>query len=89
MTAEQAALLRKAETSLQAAQLLAAEGFYEIAVSRAYYTMFYVAQALLLGEGLAFSEHLSSDCRLRTTFQSHRARAGGVSSLSDQSWGRA
>ena len=27
------------------------------AVSRAYYTMFYVAEAFLLGEGLAFSKH--------------------------------
>ncbi len=57
MISEQAALLHKAQDSLQAAQLLADQGFYDFAVSRAYYTMFYVAEALLLGEGLTFSKH--------------------------------
>ena len=57
MTAEQAALLQKAQKSLQAARLLADQGFYDFAVSRAYYAMFYIAEAFLLGEGLAFSKH--------------------------------
>jgi len=57
MISEQAALLQKAQASLRAAQLLADEAFYDFAVSRAYYAMFYVAQAFLLGEGLAFSKH--------------------------------
>lgn len=34
-----------------------AQGFYDFAVSRAYYTMFYVAEALLDQEGLSFSSH--------------------------------
>lgn len=57
MTPEQAALMDKARQSLRAAKLLAAEGLYDFAVSRAYYTMFYVAEAMLLGNGLAFSRH--------------------------------
>lgn len=48
MTPDQAALLRKAHSSLQAAKLLAGEKLFDFAVSRAYYTMFYVAEALLL-----------------------------------------
>lgn len=57
MNPEQSALLQKAQDSLQAARLLAEQGFYDFAVSRAYYAMFYVAEAFLLGEGLAFSKH--------------------------------
>jgi uncharacterized protein (UPF0332 family) len=57
MTPEQAALLHKARASLEAADLLADRGFQEFAVSRAYYAMFYVVEALLLEEGLAFSKH--------------------------------
>jgi len=57
MTPEQAALLQKASDSLQAARLLASKGFHDFAVSRTYYTMFYVAEAFLLGDGLAFSKH--------------------------------
>lgn len=57
MTPEQTALLQKSQESLQAARLLAEQGFYDFAVSRAYYAMFYVAEAFLLGEGLAFSKH--------------------------------
>ena len=57
MMSQQLALLKKASESLQAAQLLAEQEFYSFAVSRAYYAMFYVAQAFLLGEGLNFSKH--------------------------------
>lgn len=57
MMPEQEALLRKAHDSLRASQLLSTEGFYDFAVSRAYYTMFYGAEALLLGRGLSFSKH--------------------------------
>jgi uncharacterized protein (UPF0332 family) len=55
MTPEQKALLQKAQDSLRGARLLAGDGLYDFAVSRAYYTMFYVAEALLLGQGLSFS----------------------------------
>lgn len=57
MTPDQMALLRKAHFSLYAANLLAGEHLYDFAVSRAYYTMFYVAEALLLGQGLSYSKH--------------------------------
>ena len=58
MTPEQAALVRKARDSLRAARVLAdQEHLYDFAVSRAYYAMFYIAEAFLLGEGLAFSKH--------------------------------
>jgi uncharacterized protein (UPF0332 family) len=57
MTREQAALLKKSYDSLRGAKLLAGDGLQDFAASRAYYTMFYVAEALLLGEGLSFSKH--------------------------------
>jgi uncharacterized protein (UPF0332 family) len=57
MTPEQEALLKKAQESIKAAQLLADNQLYDFAVSRAYYAMFYVVEALLLGEGLSFSKH--------------------------------
>ncbi len=57
MTPEQAALLQKARDSLKAARLLSEQRFYDFAASRAYYAMFYVAEALLLGKGLSFSKH--------------------------------
>src|SRR2546425_9345635 len=57
MTPEQEALLSKARDSVRAARLLADAGLYDFAVSRAYYAMFYVAEAFLLGQGLSFSRH--------------------------------
>ena len=57
MTAQQESLLDQARASLAAAKLLRASGFDGFAASRAYYAMFYVAQALLLGKGLTFSKH--------------------------------
>ena len=57
MTAEQMALLRKAQASLDAARALHGLRFFDFAASRAYYTMFYIAEAMLLGEGFSFSKH--------------------------------
>ncbi len=57
MTTEQQALLDKAHQSLAAARLLHEHEQYSIAAGRAYYVMFYAAEALLLGEGLRFSKH--------------------------------
>ena len=57
MTLEQQALIDKSRRSLDAAVSLVEQGFYDFAVSRAYYAMFYVAEALLDQEGLAFSSH--------------------------------
>jgi uncharacterized protein (UPF0332 family) len=52
-----AKLLEKAARSLQAAEHLTKTGDAEFAVSRAYYTMFYVAQALLNEKELRFRKH--------------------------------
>ncbi len=50
-------LLRSARDSLNAAQLLLNGGYPAYAASRAYYAMFYIAEAFLEGEGMAFSKH--------------------------------
>lgn len=75
MTEDQAALLEKAGDSLRAARLLAREGFFDFAVSRAYYTMFYAAEALLLGENLSFSKHSA----VIAAFGRHFVKDGRVS----------
>lgn len=50
-------LLDKARENLDVARMLLAQSHPEIAASRTYYSMFYVAQALLLSKGLTFSSH--------------------------------
>lgn len=57
MTEDQQELLESAEESLAAAKCLMEGGFAAAAASRGYYAMFYVAQAFLEGEGMAFSKH--------------------------------
>ncbi len=57
MKPEQQALLEKAARSLKAAKVLNETGFPEFAASRAYYAMFYVAEAFLEGKRLSFSKH--------------------------------
>lgn len=74
MTAEQKELLSKARSSLAAAGLLRREGHHGFAASRAYYTMLYVAQALLLGKDLAFSKHAA----VHAAFGAHFVKTGLV-----------
>ncbi len=50
-------LLTRARESIRAARLLIQESLPNIAASRAYYAMFYVAEALLFQRGLTFSSH--------------------------------
>lgn len=50
-------LLNKAIDSIEAAEILLDNKKPEIAMGRAYYAMFYVAEALLHEKGLAFSKH--------------------------------
>ena len=57
MTESQQELLLKAHRSLEAARSLLRDGYPEFAVARAYYTMFYIASALLEGENMTFSKH--------------------------------
>jgi uncharacterized protein (UPF0332 family) len=57
LSPEQLDLLLKARQSLNAAKMLLDNNFSDYAVSRAYYAMFYIAEAFLLGEGMTFSSH--------------------------------
>lgn len=57
MKPEQAELLQKARESLGAAKLMQRNGYDDFAAARAYYSMFYIAEAFLLEYGLAFSKH--------------------------------
>jgi len=57
LTEDQRLLLLKAKDSLEAAKSLHRGGFHGFAAARAYYAMFYVAQAFLEGEGLSYSKH--------------------------------
>jgi uncharacterized protein (UPF0332 family) len=51
------AALQRADDSLRAAQLLTSESLYDAAASRAYYSAFYAATALLFHHGLEFGKH--------------------------------
>lgn len=57
MIPEQEQLLAKARESLLSARILSEAAICSVAVSRAYYAMFYVAEAFLVGENLNFSKH--------------------------------
>ncbi len=74
MMPEQAALLVQARDSLAAARILDAQRYHGFAASRAYYTMFYVAEALLLVNGLAFSKHSG----VHAAFGEHFVKTGVV-----------
>jgi uncharacterized protein (UPF0332 family) len=49
--------LERSETSIQAARVLLSTGYFDFAASRAYYSAFYAASAILLAEGLEFNSH--------------------------------
>jgi uncharacterized protein (UPF0332 family) len=49
--------LSRAHRDLQAAESNIRQGFYGVAVSRAYYAMFYAANALLASKGISRSKH--------------------------------
>jgi len=75
MMPEQKDLLVQARDSVAAAKLLCTEGHHGFAASRAYYAMFYVAEAFLLGKGLAFSKHGG----VHAAFGKHFTKTGIVS----------
>jgi uncharacterized protein (UPF0332 family) len=56
MTSAQLNLLAKARQSLSAAKLMLDGEYPGYAASRAYYTMFYIAEAFLEDKGLSFSK---------------------------------
>lgn len=57
MNSEVEQLMEKARRSLKTAEKIFKDDELDFAGSRAYYAMFYVAEALLLQKGLAFSSH--------------------------------
>lgn len=57
MKSKQQALLQKARRSAAAAGRLLADGDPDFAASRAYYAMFYAAEALLLSRQMTFKRH--------------------------------
>jgi uncharacterized protein (UPF0332 family) len=57
MNQDERYLLEKAKENIKAAELLLSQGFEEISASRAYYAMFYLAEALLHSRDLSFSSH--------------------------------
>lgn len=76
MMPEQEDLLLQARDSIAAAKILQAGGHHGFAASRAYYAMFYIAEAFLLGKGLAFSKH----SEVHAAFGEHFAKTGLVPS---------
>jgi uncharacterized protein (UPF0332 family) len=74
LTARGKALLDKGRRSLGVARQLLDGGHSDFASSRAYYAMFYAAEALLLEKGLAFSKHSA----LISAFGRHFAKTGAV-----------
>ena len=51
------ALINKARDSLGAARTLVREGYFDFAAARAYYAMFYIAEAMLLHLGHSYNKH--------------------------------
>ena len=64
----------KARRCLQAARALAALGMPDFAASRAYYAMFYVAQAMLLSKDIRLSRHSA----VVAAFGQHFAKTGAT-----------
>ena len=74
MTPEQAALVERRGPACKR-RLLADKGYFDFAVSRAYYCMFYLAEATLLEEQLGLLQARGRHCGFRTVF----AKTGRVS----------
>ena len=72
MTGEQAALLRRARTDLNLTKSEACDLTAYAAASRAYYSMFCAARALLLAENLDYSKHSA----VIAAFGQHFAKTG-------------
>jgi uncharacterized protein (UPF0332 family) len=68
------ALLTKAERALRVAGRLLDDGDLDFAAGRAYYAMFYAAEALLFEDGLTFSKHAG----VHAAFGEHFAKPGRI-----------
>lgn len=65
-------LLKKAERAIQSAKRDLKAADTEASASRAYYAMFYIAEALLFEQGLAFKKHSA----VHAAFGKHFAKTG-------------
>lgn len=74
MTPVQRELVQQAADSIAAARLLLDAGYAGYAAARAYYAMFYVAEAFLEGIDLSFSKHSA----VIAAFGKHIVRSGQV-----------
>lgn len=74
MTEAQAAALWEAKENVRAAKINLDHGLPKIAAARAYFAMFYAAQAFLYGKGLEFSKHSA----VIAAFGQHFAKTGLV-----------
>lgn len=74
MTTEAGKLLTKAGRAIRAAQVLAREGEYGFSLGRAYYAMFYAAEALLSDRGLRYRKHAG----VSSAFGEHLVKTGEV-----------
>ena len=65
-------LLAKAQDAIESAEILHRAGKQEGAAGRAYYAMFYIAEALLFERGFEFSKHAG----VHAAFGEHFAKTG-------------
>lgn len=72
MKEETRKLLDKAQQSIEAAKSLLDGGYADFAGARAYYAMFYTAEALLCSKGLKFRKHGG----VHAAFGEHFAKTG-------------
>ncbi|MBI5524774.1 MAG: HEPN domain-containing protein [Deltaproteobacteria bacterium] len=72
MNVEIEKLLNKAERAVRAAENQLKDGDADLAAARAYYAMFYTAEALLLEKGLRFRKHGG----VHAAFGEHYAKTG-------------
>ena len=57
MNKELSALIDKSKRSINAAKMLVESDDYDFAISRAYYALFYISEALLLMKSQSYSKH--------------------------------
>ncbi len=74
MKPENRRLMEKSRRSVGAAQALLDRGDADFAASRAYYAMFYAAEAMLMEEGLSSTKHSG----VHALFGEHFAKTGRV-----------
>ncbi len=68
------AQLEKSEDKLKAAKSLLKDGFFDDAISRAYYSIFHAASAVLLSEGITAESHSA----LKTIFGLRFIKSGKI-----------